>query len=751
MKKVLLILIVALAVLFHRLLLGETFFWGLPGVQFTPWREYALAQLQAGQIPFWNALNGAGSPLIANYQSGLLYPLNWLSFIVPNVGWVMSLTAVAHLLIAGAGMYRLTERMNFTALGRGVSVLAFAMTAYLVARLGTYPTITTAAWLPWLVWAVLGVLSTGAVRQAGFAALFTALMLLAGHAQTAWYSLLLAGVFALWWVIRVAITERKSRAILQGQAIRLAGLSAVILLGAGVAAFQLAATAELLGQSQRSDGAEYSFAVNYSYAPARSLNLIAPNIFGTPADGSYITEGAFFEDAAYIGLIPLISAVVAVIAWVQRKQPRANTLTPHAFVYVPFALLISVIGFVLALGRFTPIFPFLYEHVPTFDAFQAPSRWLLWTVFGLSLLAGIGVGAWRRDRRSKRFGRWALVVGIGVILATFIGGIALGSENIGVVTLIRAVLSTGILIAISGFLTIWQPQTETGAHRHWSSLVLVIVAADLVWAGWGLNPTVSGEFYAPIDTSQLEGRTYWSLEDERIARYEDAFQFKDYRQSLENWREIRASGLTNLNLLDNVASLSNFEPLLVGHYLQYIRLVDQVENPENLLRFAGVGSVYSGINQVVTIENPQRAWLGDAVCWHQTENALIAALETFDGALCNINILGDGEHETSRGNIGQVLALREYGNRVEIDIETNRQGWLVLADTDYPGWRALVDGVETPIYRANLNFRTVQVDAGAQTVAFVYQPAWALPALFISVVCGVVMIVLIRVRAVRAA
>lgn len=66
-----------LLALYHRLLLGEVFFWGLPALQFYPWREYALALLRAGHLPLWNPYSGAGAPLLANYQSALLYPPAW--------------------------------------------------------------------------------------------------------------------------------------------------------------------------------------------------------------------------------------------------------------------------------------------------------------------------------------------------------------------------------------------------------------------------------------------------------------------------------------------------------------------------------------------------------------------------------------------------------------------------------------------------------------------------------------------------
>src|SRR5690606_40584598 len=70
---------------------------------------------------------------------------------------------------------------------------------------------------------------------------------------------------------------------------------------------------------------------------------------------------------------------------------------------------------------------------------------------------------------------------------------------------------------------------------------------------------------------------------------------------------------------------------------------------------------------------------------------------------------------------GTVILLEDSNNRVELRVETAADGWLVLADTFYPGWTALVDGEPADIHRANLAFRAQPVPAGDETVEFVYR------------------------------
>ena len=52
----------------------------------------------------------------------------------------------------------------------------------------------------------------------------------------------------------------------------------------------------------------------------------------------------------------------------------------------------------------------------------------------------------------------------------------------------------------------------------------------------------------------------------------------------------------------------------------------------------------------------------------------------------------------------------------------------------YPGWRAQVDGVPTPIYRANVSLRVIALPKGQHTVRFWYEPAPFFRGLWISLI-----------------
>lgn len=77
----------------------------------------------------------------------------------------------------------------------------------------------------------------------------------------------------------------------------------------------------------------------------------------------------------------------------------------------------------------------------------------------------------------------------------------------------------------------------------------------------------------------------------------------------------------------------------------------------------------------------------------------------------------------STGFSGQAQIVRYENEEVELRVGAQSPSLLVLTDNFYPGWTATVDGVKTPIWRANSLFRAVEVPAGSHTVVFRYRPA----------------------------
>ena len=698
------------------LIRGRALFWGTPLLQFTPWHTAAKEIALSGHLPLWNPWLGLGAPLLANYQSGLLYPPNWL-LLATDVAWGQTLLVLLHLIWAGIGMALLARSLGMGTFAQAISGIAYAMSGYLVARAGFLSINATAAWLPWILYAAEGLVrsagtsstaSSGLLRSIGWRAtawlgLVLGLQWLAGHAQIAWYTLILLVV----WVI---FRARSSSVPIRNAVLTLAVAGA---LGFAIAAAQLIPTLEYASISNRAGDLDPEFALTYSFWPWRAPGLFAPDLFGNPGTADYWGYGNFWEDAIYVGVLPLLLALGALAT---KGIGRIKW----------FLLGIATIAFLFGLGSNTPIFRFLFQYVPTFSAFQAPTRWNLWLVASFSLLAGFGAEHWKVAEGKKLY--WLRLGTAGAVavfvMATLINALDANIEP----TFPRAIATAGFWLAASGILALLR--SDPG-RKGWVAAALGVVVLDLFFAGRGLNPMLPAKLSsAPSALSQeIQGdhRLYMSERLEREIKFDVTFRFDSFQPGLD-WVIVRESGLPNTLLLDRLSSANNFDPLLPARYILWMNRLEQIPpaQRERLLPTMDVGwqavPRKNGLPIYEPIPDPTRAWIVPSVEWvaspaEATLRATSLATDLFMTAFL------EGSPRPEQGGTGVVTALRDQGpNAVELAVEAPEGGWLVLADTWFPGWVAELDGQVAESYPANGVMRSVWIPAGQHTVVFQYRP-----------------------------
>ena len=711
------------------LIRGRALFWGAPLLQFTPWRTAAKQMLLSGHFPLWNPWLGLGAPLLANYQSGLLYPPNWI-LIFLDVAWGQTLLVMLHLIWAGIGMTLLVRRLGFGRFAQSLAGLCFGMSGYLVARSGFLSINAAASWLPWVILAGERAIN-GRRTTAGIGLLSLALGMqwLAGHAQTAAYT----------WVTCAAWMAYRGWAQNRGTGLfkAMTGLGLSSALAFGLASVQLLPTLEYLSHSDRSAGLDPEFALNYSFWPWRLFGLLTPDLFGNPRAGDYWGYGNYWEDHLYLGSLPILLAIGALLS---RRGERLRW----------FLLAAGGSAFVLALGKNTPLFPWLFRSVPTFALFQAPTRWNLVLVFALALLAGIGAEAWQVASGRRLY--WLRLGAAGAAAAAVAG--ALGGRLLPGIepTFSPAVLlgSVGLLISATLALARRTPQSPV-----WTTAALAFVMLDLVFAARGLNPTLPlASFNAPTSLPErlgIEQRLYMDSDLEQFVKFELAFRFDTFQPDFE-WSQVREVGLPNTTILDGLRSVNNFDPILAARYAAWLEQLEAAPLPIRtaLLRHAAAGWEAVRTAQSIAYEpinDPARAWVVPQAEWVSSSQAALSRT-TSSGFDPRQTVVLEGETaSTERGGSGQVLALKEVGpNRVELGVSAPEGGWLVLADSWFPGWAARIDGKPAEILVANGLLRAVWLAPGEHSVIFSYMP-WSVAAgLAISGLAWAVVLGLLRRR-----
>ncbi|MFZ0548701.1 MAG: hypothetical protein WAM60_24840, partial [Candidatus Promineifilaceae bacterium] len=381
---------------------------------FYPYWQAAADALRAGRVPLWNPDLFMGAPFIANSQVGFFYPLNWPLWLLLPTPYAVSASILIHLLITAVGTYLAARRQ--LALDYAAAILAallFALGGYLTAQVEHVNQLQGLAWLPWFF--ALWPTTAGQgwryyLKSALPIALLFTLQLLAGHTQTVFIT---AVGFTTWllaksdWRFLTRFTKSPNHH--QSPITNPPSAPLPLLLGVLFAillsAVQLLPTLELTQHSSRQGGLPTNEVLSFSLHPLFAARALLPG-YG---------QSLFSEYVAFLPLTALLLAFIAVWQWRKSAEIR------------PF-LILAFLGLFLSLGRFNPLY-YLLAHLPGFNLFRVPARWLALYGFGVALLAGYG---WQLLRTSSAFSQeeWVkrvrrpLRFGTIVLLALMLWGFA---------------------------------------------------------------------------------------------------------------------------------------------------------------------------------------------------------------------------------------------------------------------------------------------------------------------------------------
>ena len=84
--------------------------------------------------------------------------------------------------------------------------------------------------------------------------------------------------------------------------------------------------------------------------------------------------------------------------------------------------------------------------------------------------------------------------------------------------------------------------------------------------------------------------------------------------------------------------------------------------------------------------------------------------------------VGQQGQPTPQPAAGMIVSSSIEPDRMAFDLDVNRAGHFVVADTWFPGWRAEVNGRPVPIDHANVAFKAVEVPTGRVSLVFLFNP-----------------------------
>jgi hypothetical protein len=701
-----------------------------------PQVETFVRCIAAGSWPTWDPYRSFGQPLLADPSAQILYPTTWLNLILPpRISYTVF--ATLHLLLAGVGLYLLGRRYELSALASFVASIVWIGSGPLLSLGSLYHHLAGAAWIPWVFLAAERALRNG--RPTSFVVLGGALglQLLAGSADMAFFG----GLALALYVLVHAIDWRSPFGLANRRLVAACALS--VLVAVAVAAPQWLPTFVLARQAARWNLPEYA-RTTWSLHPLTLFGLVWPvQWHELPArwsglGGQVEPQGALMP-SIYLG-VPALALVAASLCGRMSRR-------------VVFWWAIATGAALYASGRYAPFYRLAVFLVPPLKFFAFPVKALVLSAFAWSVLAGIGVDAWRLRVPVRRWWPVVLAVALGTGLGAALLAIAPRASRLAV-----CVFLASLVLAL------------TLAHRAarsraalLTSAVAAVVCVDLALVHRDVHPVAPKPFarFRPPILDAFKGTSLPRLyvydysvapRSGRNTQFTSAYQLAS---APAGWTPAAAASLgvqmyLNPPIGGRWALFGSYDLDLLGLHPGRLaelnaRLREAEDTPAHLrlLRLGGVTHVvalepkrwwtdlapqaaYEGLFQhpirVFRVPDPlPRTYaVGSARVAPEPRSFDLLVASDFDPQREIVLPEGEGRHGADFSGRSRIVEFTP--DRVVLEAELSAPGYVVLLDAYDPGWSAEVDGEPAPVLRANVLFRAVGVGAGRHRIEYRYRP-----------------------------
>ena len=723
-----------------------------PLCQFYPHRVIAAEMMRAGSLPLWNPYYLSGEPLLATEtQAGLFYPPNVIYYLVdPLRGF--GLSAALHLFLAGFFMYLYLRSIELDRASALFGAVTFELSGYFLINLMWLSRVVTAAWAPLLFFSFE---KYWRERNSGYALLLAfgvGMSILAGMPMVVVFVVFALGLYASF---RVVVTMREAglAKAAPGIVVALAG----VCLGTALAAVQLLPTYEATPFFERA-GWSYEEAVDTGRSPLTLATALVPGIL---ADR--------WASSVYAGVLPLLLAL-----W-------ALTFQRHRYVFFFGALAL------LSLSLFLNIPDVLYRLLYLIPVFRVGRLMEVKVVyaFALSVLAAYGFSALAgvaSERSRSAMLRISLLVLVlaGVGLAGVLVAESLQPHEPGTTPLpawhlqnLGSLGRAALLFLLGSALLRFRVWRRVGAGLC-GSLAILLVVGDMYSFGWTLNPPQRAQdlFFETGSTRFLRADSdlfriirgpasarVLPLNTAAVYGVSDAQGYSslvlDYYGEFMDLIEPGLAKTRRIGALRRVESLTS--PLLDLLNVKYVLTEPNVS--QELAEFDAahddIELVYDG--EIKIYENTNvlpRAFVVHGLKVRSDKEAVFSELTRPGFDPTSYVVLEERPERswagTNTAEYKSTARIVEYGpSRVLIEVDSGADGFLVLADLYYPGWRAAVDGQSQKVYKADYAFRAVEISDGQHMVEFVFDPlsfqiGWRISAMTAGAMCSFLLIRYVR-------
>ena len=676
---------------------------------------------RTGHLPLWNPEIFGGLPFVAAGSGDIFYPTWLLRFVLP-VTTAGNLSFFVHYPLAGLFTYLLLRRLQVGWTGSVIGGLAYELTGLIA----SYPSpghdgkLFASTMLPLLLLAL--VLALRERRWIGYVLLAAATALsLLGHFQLAYYSLIVAGLFALY------LTFEESRDSGGGErALRLGLALGAVLMGFAIAASQNLPFFEYIPFSPRAQGF-YGFAGSTSYAiPWEHIpEFFVKNFAGWKE--TYWGSNPIKLHSEYLGLPVIVLAVLGAAAPERRRQ-------------ILWFGGIGCLFLLISLGADTPFYRLWWTLMPLVKKTRAPGMALYVVALVTAIFAGLGADrTLRRDgprllTPSLVVGGLLAVLGISGALGHLAQSLAAAGRGAGAADADQSAImwgaaTSGLALAAAGAV-VALARGQLAARSAALGLIL-IVGTDLwlnarqFWSyttPYGRDPLIDRVAATPapyrILTPLGAGAAYpasalmtfdipqtFGYHGNELRYYDEVWGGQD------EWRNLGVLSLWDLWAVRYV--ILNAGTQRIDSIPGFRRVLDSVRTSTGALAtlfervapatYARVvaGAVKADSTTIVPTMDDPRMDFSRIVLFTNDQPVTPEPLK---------------EMPPPSPSRAAVTAWQPGRMTIRLDPAPPKPSYLVVAENWYPDWQVSVDGRRGQLLRGDYSLITVPLPAGARTV-----------------------------------
>jgi len=716
-------------------------------------------------VHYWNPYLFYGVPTFPTMHI-VFYPFYLLLAILP-VKTVFAYYPVIHMMLAGLGMYFLVKELTGDS---GVSL--FGAVAYSMSPIyfgyvysGHLGKLSIYGLLPFYFLLLRRTIHRPGWRNAILLTLLIFLIVLVFHAQIIYYLVLfsvLYAVYELFFLFREGKGSTAIRAIIAG----IVAVAVAFILSSG----QIFMVLDYLQHySQRGQIVDYKFATSWALGWQDWVSTFVGGFSGFDVSSQYSAywgPNAFKINSEYMGVVVFLLFIVGLVSIKDVEHRRLRNFLVFSFV------LFSII----ALGGATPLYKIIWNILPAYKKFRAPSMAFYLSIFSAVLVASMAVYSLLRDRKVL-LKKEVLIFALPALLLLFwliaspsvLASLFSVPQNKVAILLQQggkvkfAIFMAAVFSGLAAYL-LWAYSRNT-IQGNWLVYSLVgLTMVDLWLVDKNFVQYVQDEYrifgedgvlsFLKKNRGPYKVYPYMYRTDENIF-IPHHIETIGGHHGIQPARLFQLIGAGNALMFNPITSKNlvlypHLNDILSIRYVATRKLPRDVKEPViqaffNLVDSRGYGKVYDdGFYEIY--ENPSAMpsvyVLGSYIV---SKDPLKDVLE-FSG---RVVLEEEPDKKFDNGNVRYRLKFEQYTtDRVVARIDLEKGGYVILAQNYHHRWKARVDGNPVKVLTANYIQMAVPVDAGEHVVEFYYDSGFD-RAVMIYTIAGLVLMAVLSMVAIR--